>query len=91
MTEKLTWLVVIDIRSEAGKLALAGEHAGTLPAGELQHPYIACDEVSFDTPGWIRGRRAGADVVEYIPAHVVVGIAEIKVGATALPFGFSPR
>ena len=91
MIEKLNWLVVIDIRSETGKVAMNGEHAGTVQAGELQHPYIACEELSFDTPGWIRGRRSGADVVEYIPANVVVGIAEIKVGAAILPFGFSKR
>jgi hypothetical protein len=91
MTDRLNSLVVIDIRSEAGKFAMNGEHSGTVQAGELQHPYIACEELSFDTPGWIRGRRGGADVVEYIPAGVVVGIAEIKVGTTTLPFGFAKR
>ena len=91
MSTKLNWLVVVDIRSEVGKLVMNGEHAGTLPADDLQHPYIACDELSFDTPGWIRGRRAGAQNVEYIPANVVIGIAEIEVGASTLPFGFSKR
>jgi len=91
MTEKLNWLVVVDARSEVGKLVMNGDFAGTLLAGDLQHPYIACEELSFDMPGWLRGRRVGADHIEYIPAHVVVGIAEIKVGATTLPFGFSQR